>query len=340
MLVLVAAAPLVVRRRWPLGVLVAVTIAWSAYYAVDYPGGPPNVALLIALYTAAVGGHRGWSLSVAVAVVVSGVTYRVLVERESPLFIAVDSALFLAVPLLGDAVHSRRALRVEIRERLRLAAAEQELEAQRRMAEERLRIAREVHDVLAHTVAAITVQAGVAVDVLDDDRDQAREALLVIRAASREALTELRTTIGVLRHGEPGSASRVPAPGLDRLGDLVRTITGAGLHIELAVTGEARPVPASVDRMAYRIVQESLTNVVRHARATRATVSIRHGPRALLIEVTDDGRGASGGTPGIGYGLVGMTERATALGGWLRAAPRPHGGFRVSALLPRDAVQP
>lgn len=338
-LVIAAAAPLVARRRWPLAALAAVGIACGLYYSANYPGGPPNIPLLVALYTAAAAGHRRWSISVAVAVIAAGVSYRTVVEQESPLFIAIDSALFLAVPALGDAVHSRRALREEHRERLRLAAAEQERDAERRMAEERLRIAREVHDVLAHTVAGITVQAGVAVDVLDDDREQAREALLEIRAASREALTELRATIGVLRHGEPGRASRGPAPGLDQLGELVSTVTGAGLHVELAVTGEVRSVPAPVDRSAYRIVQESLTNVVRHARATSATVSIRYEPCALLIEVTDDGRGPGDGPSGTGYGLIGMAERATAHGGWVGAAAGPHGGFRVSARLPLGPAQ-
>jgi signal transduction histidine kinase len=209
------------------------------------------------------------------------------------------------------------------------------------VADERLRIARELHDVMGHTIAAITVQAGLAVDVLDDSPEQARRALAAIRAASREAMAEIKATVGVLRADGGGAAPLSPAPGLDQIRELVSATKSTGLSVEVVRIGEPRPLPAAVDTTAYRIVQESLTNVVRHAGATHASVRIRYEPAALGIEVADDGIGGKGSLdPGPaerrGYGIVGMTERASTLGGWLRAGPGPGGGFLVEARLPLE----
>lgn len=341
---LTIAALLLVRRRWPLGVLLASAAVFETYLALDYPAIAPPLALGVALYTVAAGGHLRWGLLVIVLLEVMGLFYRVLVEREQLLLVVGstlgEAGLAGAALFLGDAVRSRRALMAEVGERLRRAELEREREAQRRVDEERLRIARELHDVVAHTVAVIAVQAGVASDVFDQDPAETRAALGRIRAASREAMAELKATVGVLRGGEGGDAPRAPAPGLNQLDTLITTASRAGLRVQLAVSGEGRPLPTAVDLASYRIIQESLTNVLRHARATTATVAIGYQPDGLTIEVADDGRGsqvpvASGQG---GHGLAGMQERTAAVGGRLEAGPQPGGGFRVRAWLPTQRV--
>ena len=271
-----AGAILLARRRWPLIVLLLSVAISTAFYSLGYAGGALQPALFAALYAAAAGGRRWWSLFVLVTLVGTSLGYRVWIEGEDPFSrgVVVDLAVMVASWALGVAAYHRRRWADEVRERLRRSEADRELEAQRRVAEERLRMARELHDVMAHTIAVITVQAGVAADVLDDSPDAARAALDTIRTASRKASDELRATVGVLRGGERSAAPRGPTPGLDQLTSLVRTASGAGLRVALAVHGPARPLPAAVDLTAYRILQESLTNVVRHAHATHATVSI------------------------------------------------------------------
>jgi signal transduction histidine kinase len=262
-----------------------------------------------------------------------GFAYRTLVEQEPPLLVTISTALLVLVALLGDGVHTRGRLRDEVRERLRVAKAEKELEAQARVTGERLRIAHELHDVMAHTITTMTVQAGVAADLLDERPDEARDALRSLRASARDATAELRATITVLRVGDD-AAPRLPAPGLGQLEDLVRGVEDAGVRVELIVLGEPRPLPAAVDLTAYRIVQEALTNVLRHAAASRAAVCIHHEPAAVGIQVDDDGRGGSGHEAPGGYGLLGLAERVHAIGGRMRTGPRQEGGFRVEATLP------
>jgi len=217
----------------------------------------------------------------------------------------------------------------EVRERLARVESEREQEARRRVAEERVRIARELHDVLAHTVTVITVQAGVAADVLADAPQEARDALGAIRSASREALAELQATVNVLRAGD---GPRSPIPDLGQLAELAAGASGSGLAVEVCDEGDPRPVPAAVSRAAYRIVQEALTNVRRHAGATRALVLLVWEADALVVEVRDDGHAAEPVVPG--NGLTGMAERAAALGGGLTWDLPPDGGFRVRAHLP------
>jgi signal transduction histidine kinase len=211
--------------------------------------------------------------------------------------------------------------------------------------EERLRLARDLHDITAHTIAVIAVQASVAEEALADGPEPARAAVQAIRAASRQALTELKATVGALREGS-GIAERGPLPGLGRLGELVAMAQGAGLRVELAVAGPARPLGPVVELTAYRIVQEALTNVLRHAQATSAAVRVCYPPDGVEVEVTDDGQGAGPARPGWsgsdggpvasrGHGLAVMAERAAAVGGRLEAGPRPAGGFRVHARLPQ-----
>jgi signal transduction histidine kinase len=211
-----------------------------------------------------------------------------------------------------------------------LRRAEQD-ERQRRLSEQRLGLAQELHDVLAHNISLINVQASVALHLLDEQPDQARPALTTIKEASRDALQELRTALDVLRRG--GDAPRRPAPGLADLGALVEGLRTSGLDVRLEVDDPATPLPGAVQLAAYRIVQEALTNVTRHAGARRVTVRVRPGDagEGVAIEVTDYGRG---GTAEPGNGIAGMRERAAALGGTVEAGPGPGGGFRVAAHLP------
>jgi signal transduction histidine kinase len=331
------AALLLLRRRWPLGVLIASIGVLSVYFGLDYPAFSAAVPLAAAAYSAAVAGK---ALPAAAAlgafVVIAGSVARLdegdsLAEvlREG---LITDAALLAAVLLLGEAVRNRRAWAEEVRARLRRAEQDREREAERRVQEERLRIAREMHDVLAHTIAAINVQAAVAGDVIDDAPDRARASLQDIRRQSRDAIAELKATVGVLREGG-AAAPRAPAPGLAELDGLVETAAGAGLQVEVSVGGPARPLPGTVDLAAYRIVQESLTNVVRHAHASAATVRVRYDRQAVVLEVEDNGSGATNGARD-GHGLIGMRERATAVGGTLQVGTAPGGGYLVRATLP------
>jgi signal transduction histidine kinase len=217
------------------------------------------------------------------------------------------------------------------------------------VAEERLRIARDLHDTVAHSMATITVQAGSALHVLGDGDERLRGALTAIRETSKHALREMRATLGQLRPGTPDGAIPATPGGLDRLPALRDAVTAAGAPVTIAVEGEQRPLPPSVDEVAYRILQESLTNVLRHAGpAAKATVRLSFEPTALGITVSDDGIGSNGdhqghgtvteelagGSGGPGHGLTGMAERAAAVGGEVTAGPRREGGFEVSATLP------
>jgi signal transduction histidine kinase len=256
---------------------------------------------------------------------------------------------------LGALVRSRRALAAETAGRLRLAADEREAEAARRVAEERLRIARELHDTVAHSMATITVQAGSALHLLGPpsrpaagDRacqhidDNLRGALSVIRETSKAALTEMRATLGQLRQGGPDEPAAARTGGLDRLPALCAAVTSAGAPVSCHTEGQPQPLSPAVDHAAYRILQESLTNVLRHAGPdAQVRVVLRYAEGALAIRVTDDGTGppVEAGPAGArtGHGLTGMAERAAAVGGELHAGAGPAGGFEVVARLPVTA---
>jgi signal transduction histidine kinase len=314
------AALLAARRRWPMGVLVGSVGLLMIYYSRDYPAFSPAVPLAAASYSAAVAGHARPAAVLLTGLLAISVGWQTLGEDASPGTVIgatlTDAALLAAVLLLGEVVRNRRAWAAEV--------------AERRVQEERVRIARELHDVMAHTIAAVNVQAGVAADAIDDDPEQAKASLRAIREGGRHAMAELKATVGLLRDGE--DAPRAPAPGLAALDGLVETARGAGLRVDVETAGSARPLPGAIDLTAYRIVQESLTNVVRHAHAATARVLVRYEPGALELCVEDDGRGTANGTSG--HGLAGMRERAAAVGGTLDAGPARDGGFRVSARLP------
>jgi len=246
-------------------------------------------------------------------------------------------ALIAAAALLGDATRNRRAYIVEVERRAMEAERTREEEARRRVDEERLRIARELHDITAHSLAIIAVQSGMAKHVIRKKPEQATKALQAISTTSRSALNELRSVIGVLRGvGEPGETPLTPAPSLSHLEDLTRPLEAAGLQVNVRITGDLATVPSVVDMSAYRIVQETFTNVMRHARASRVEVSVLVDEREMCVEVRDDGRATSkAGTPPVeGHGIPGMRERALALGGTFAAAPAAGGGFEVRAVLP------
>jgi signal transduction histidine kinase len=246
-----------------------------------------------------------------------------------------------AVPLLlGEVVRGRRELLAAYVERAERAEAEREREGRRRAEEERLRIARELHDVVAHTLVAVNVHMNVASQAFGSHPDAAERALAQARASSKEALSELRAAVAVLRDDPGGGAPTEPAPGLGRVRELVVGAARAGLDARLDDRTGGGPVPAGVGLAAYRIVQESLANVQRHARAGGVTVTLDRAQEALVVEVADDGVGpppADGRAATGGFGLVGMAERAAALGGRLDHGPRPGGGFLVRATLPTGA---
>jgi signal transduction histidine kinase len=333
---------LLFRRRWPLPVL-AVTLAVSlAYSARTYPEGLSGLPVYAALYTVVTLVERRRLAWLAVAVTcVTAIGSEVLLYGDSqfdgePIYVAIS---VVAVAWLAEAVRARRAYVAELRDRAERAERTREEEARRRVDEERMRIARELHDVVSHSIGVISVQAGVAAHLLHRKPDKAAESLAAIRQASDEALGELHAMLGVLRErdGEGGGVPLAPAPGLAELDVLVAQAAGAGLQVAVSVEGEPRRLPPAVDLAAYRVVQESLTNVVRHAGASRVDVTVTHHDGRVDLEVVDNGSeppSAAAIPLRPGHGLVGMRERARALGGSLEAGPRPGGGFRVRASLP------
>jgi signal transduction histidine kinase len=335
---LVAAAGLVLiwRRRYPLAVLTISTAAVVAYSLLGYVNGAALLLPTVALYAVAS------TLSLRRAVITALVTLAVLMGVTAignPFgptgggFILIPG-LIAAALFAGIAAANRRAYVESVKARA-------EADTRRRVDEERLRIARELHDVVAHTMATINVQAGVAAHVVADRPEAAAEALRVIKNASKEGLRELRAILDVLRQADEAEPTQ-PAPGLGQVDGLVAGANQAGLATSLTVTGQPRPLPAEVDLAAYRIVQESLTNAIRHAGPATATVWLGYSDAELRIDVADNGLGAPAGiSEGTGHGLIGMRERASSVGGAVEAGPRPEGGFLVAAWLPiRQPVPP
>ncbi|MER5445594.1 sensor histidine kinase [Streptomyces sp. NPDC002766] len=337
-LMTLGALALVFRRRAPRTVL-ALTGAVSAIECVvGDPRAPVAMSAVIALYTVASTTDRPttWRLGLLTMTVLTGAA---MLGGPLPWYAQENLAIFAWTGIgatAGDAVRSRRAVVQAIRDRAERAERTREEEARRRVAEERLRIARDLHDVVAHHIALVNVQAGVAAHVMDKRPDQAKEALAHVREASRSALNELRATVGLLRQSGDPEAPTEPAPGLDRLDELVGTFRSAGLHVEVARADNGTALPAAVDLAAYRVIQEALTNVRKHAGGeAKAEVSVvRVGPN-IEITVLDNGSGEDQDpSDGGGHGLLGMRERVTALRGTLTTGPRYGGGFRVHAILP------
>ena len=316
------------RRSHPLEQFLVAISATIAYAALDYPGGPIFVvAFASALAMVA---ERRTLMPVAFAGGAALLAVQFAVYGWALHLFGFAAVWFVGTALFGEVARLRREQHRTTQARAEFAERTREQEARRRVAEERLRIARDVHDVVGHSLATIALQAGVAEHLLDDREPKARESMQQIRRLSREALAEVSAMLGVLRADD--GAERAPTPDLDQVPRLVEDMRAAGLSIDLEL--EENPVPEVVGGAAYRIVQESLTNVVRHAgpsASARVRVAATNG--AVEIDVSDDGQGAAPGTPD-GNGLTGMRERATALGGSFDAGGTPGGGFRVRALLP------
>ncbi|MCX4667735.1 sensor histidine kinase [Streptomyces sp. NBC_01381] len=344
-LMVLGAAALIFRRRDPWLVLAA-TCAVSVIDLVtgEYRGAVVMSAV-VALYTVAATTNRPTTWRIGL-ITMTGLTGVAMVAGPLPWYAQENLGIFAWTGMAsaaGDAVRSRRAFVDAIRERAERAERTREEEARRRVAEERLRIARDLHDVVAHHIALVNVQAGVAAHVMDKRPDQAKEALSHVRDASRSALNELRATVGLLRQSGDPEAPTEPAPGLAHLDDLVDTFRHAGLPVEVTRGDAATELPAGADLAAYRIIQEALTNVQKHAgTGAKAEVSVvRVGPN-IEVTILDDGPGESAEPQddennGGGHGLIGMRERVSALSGRCTAGPRYGGGFRVHAILPVTA---
>jgi signal transduction histidine kinase len=340
-LIAVQVVALAWRRRAPVTVAVIAGGSMFAFGLANLPDPAIPFPSLLAVYTVAAHRPRRVSLVFVAALTVVAAVVLAVDSQTDPADVAVNYFVGVTAWLLGDAARTQR-------ERARWLAERQDGAAARAAADERVRIARDLHDVVAHHISVIAVQAEAAQEVLATSPERAGAAMATVADTARTALGELRRALGVLRAGP----ELAPQPGLAALDELVESVRGAGLGVEVRTTGPARPVDGVVGVTAYRIVQEALTNVIRHADARRACVELAFSPAALDVTVSDDGRGGgsagdrsrpdrrAGADPdgaGSGHGLVGMRERVAGLGGDLSAGPGPGGGFTVRARLPLPA---
>lgn len=326
-LVLIGSVSLYWLRTRPVLVLWATVGSTLVYMLMQYAYGPVIFSFVIAVFSAVRTGHRaaGWT---AIAALYGGhVIGRIIlgINEDGVMQILLIAGWFIVLGIVAELFHVQR-------ERANAAAQTRKEEELRKAGEERLRIAQELHDVVAHHISLINVQASTALHLVDRQPEQAAPALSAIKDASKEALVELRSIVGILRSSDE-SAPRQPVAGLDRLDHLISRTSRAGLEVHAIVHGDPRPLPTGLDRAAFRIIQESLTNIVRHAKATAATVRIQYGEQALVLQVDDDGESLTG-PPKEGNGIIGMRERATALGGSLTATRTSTGGLRITAQLP------
>ncbi len=330
--------PYFVRRRAPLVVMMINTVALVLLLTLRYDANVQSQMLLVGVFT--VGSHcDGYQRTVALLSVGTGLLITAIVglPDTTGVSLALTSSIYLAAYLFGSTVRNRRLYTDQLEQRAASLVRERDEEAKRAVADERLRIAQELHDVVAHSMGVIAVQAGVGEHVIDTDPVEAKRALAAIATTSRSTLTEIRRLLGVLRDND--GADHAPAPGLSDLPRLVDDLAGAGLPVEIRRNGDAIEIPAGVDLTAYRIVQEGLTNVLKHAGPATAHVTVTYEPGAIRLEVSDNGRGVNArATPG-GHGLVGMRERVAVYGGALETGPRNGGGYRVSAYLPYGATE-
>jgi signal transduction histidine kinase len=341
LMLVVGPVALTARRRFPVAVM------WIALAATLVPISAPlgNLSLIAAFFTAALSGHRRASWLAIVVGYVSTCWLSPLVHRQPSASLqgaVLIAAWLLVLVITVEAVRMRRERTVHLQ-------AARRLDTRHRAGQERLRMARDLHDVIGHNISLINVQASVGLDLMDSRPEQARVALAAIKSVSKEALDELRAMLATLRQEEDEDAPRAPSPGLDRLADLLAMTRAAGIRVTSESAGTPRPLPGAVDLAAYRIIQESLTNVARHAGSAAATVRLDYAPECLTVSVVNDRSAAGnrrgpvsdadrvsdpGAVNGTGSGIIGMRERAAALGGRLEAGPTPNGGFGVSAWLP------
>jgi signal transduction histidine kinase len=346
LLLIAGGAVVAVRRRWPVAVFATTALASLVYYGLDFPDGPGWLGLFVAIYTlTALGDGRRSLVTAGVGIAVLAAGWLIAAADIEPraaigwVFFRIGASVMSAA--LGESVRTRRFIAADALERAELAERTREQEARARVDEERLRIAREVHDTVAHAIAIINVQSGVTAHVLDKRPERARQALEAIEQTSSQALQEMRAILGVLRDTNDG---RVPHPGLGQIDELTTKARDAGLSIDLQATSSPPPVPSAVGSAVYRILQESITNVIRHVGPTRVTVALDYGADTVEVRVTDEGPREGTRTDEAathlegrdepGRGILGMRERCQLLGGELDAGPVPGGGFAVTARLP------
>ncbi|MDX6330413.1 MAG: hypothetical protein QOI83_2796 [Streptomycetaceae bacterium] len=336
------------RRRAPEKMLLLAIATGLVQILVNVRWNPGDFAMLVIVYTVASSGAL-WASRLALAAGLCAAPIAVLRWPQAmpyPVWTNLIEAVFLTVPfalawVIGDSLRTRRAYYAQLEERAERLHREREAQSKAAVAAERARIARELHDVVAHNVSVMVVQADGAAYVLDASPEQAKQALETISSTGRQALAEMRRLLGLLRSKDDAGGEYVPQPGVDQLTDLVEQVRGAGLPVRFEVAGEARPLSSGVELTAYRIVQEALTNTRKHGGPdANATVRLTFGEAELDLLIEDDGRGTQhklyeeGGEDGLGQGLIGMRERIGMVSGRLDAGPRPGGGFRISAVLP------
>ncbi|MFI2352282.1 sensor histidine kinase [Streptomyces sp. NPDC019443] len=348
-IVLLLSLVVALRRRMPERMLVLAAVLGVAQLTLDVEVNPADFAMLVIIYTVAAHDGSRWASRLAL---VGGLSAAPLAQVRWPMqdagaggkifFTIVMSATFALAWVLGDSIRTRRAYFAQLEERATRLEKEREAQSKVAVAAERARIARELHDVVAHNVSVMVVQADGAAYVMDAAPDQAKQALETISTTGRQALAEMRRLLGVLRTGDAKeSGEYVPQPDVRQIEDLVEQVRCAGLTVDFKIEGTPRPLPSGVELTAYRIVQEALTNSRKHGGPeVGASVRLVYFDDGLGLLVEDDGRGAAhemyedGGADGRGHGLIGMRERVGMVGGTLDAGPRPGGGFRISALLP------
>lgn len=337
------------RRRAPEKMLLLAAAVGVGQVVTGASADVADFAMLVIVYTVASGGTRWASRFALIAgLLAPAIAALRWPEPHESVPGEVIGTVFVTVPfllawVLGDSMRTRRAYWAQLEERAERLEKEREQQSRMAVTAERARIARELHDVVAHNVSVMVVQADGAAYVLDSSPEQAKQALETISGTGRQALTEMRRLLGVLRteEGSGEGGEYVPQPDVEQIGELVEQVRGAGLPVEFKVEGAPRPLPSGVELTAYRIVQEALTNTRKHGGPdVEASVQLTYFDDGLGLLVEDDGRGAqhelyeSGGADGMGHGLIGMRERVGMVGGTLDAGPRPGGGFRISVLLP------
>ncbi|MFI7613727.1 sensor histidine kinase [Nonomuraea terrae] len=336
LLITVAALSLACRRTAPLAAGAVAVAAAVVYYAAHYPGVFAAAPALASVYTLAMLGRRRAAIGLSVAMSLPVYALMALASEDPAAgnWMTLLSGWLVAMVVVGEVTRSRRAYLRAVEQRAEEAERTREEAALRRAGEERLWIAQELHDSLTHSISVVNVQVALALELLDRRPERVRPALEAIKESGHEAMRELRATLGVLRTREADEADGAEA-GLAGLPRLVSRAEGAGLRVAHTVSGEPYALPPEVGRAAYRIAQEALTNVLRHAGAGAVTVAVEYDPRKIILKVDNDGEP---GTAPPGMGLIGMRERAVALGGSFTAGPGPHGGFTVRAELPVRAA--
>src|SRR4051812_8512202 len=332
------ALPLAWRSLWPLPVL-GITLVAAVAGDVLF-GGLQLAGPVIALYTVARHHERRVSLTATAVTALALAVSAASRAAENPFFAIAIYLVLAAAWAIGDNVRRRHAYLTRVQAREAAIEEEQQERARVAVAEERARIARELHDVISHNVSVMVLQAAAGADVFETHPERSREALGAIESAGREALAELRRLLSVVDAPLGEAEGLAPPPGLTRLPELVERVRATGLDVSVTVTGDRRALPAGIDFSAYRIVQEALTNTLKHGRASSARVDLRFGEHVLEVQIVDDGTAARGsnGAAGRGHGLIGMRERAAVFGGELQAGPHQGGGFTVQASIPLEGA--